>query len=216
VPAAVQQSQELDAGRLGDVAPPALVGAVRLVQGLAQLTPRAHPLTDRAQRVWVASIKAARAPTGWPNGLTANTRGDQPVRVGSSELETLALREDHPLKRIAAAVAVVALLCTASAGAATVPEKQAIGSAKQYLALTAFSRLGLIQQLVVGSGYPKRVATYAVDSLRVNYNTQAVKSAKQYLTLTHFSCSGMIQQLEIGSQFTKAQATYGAKKTHLC
>jgi hypothetical protein len=124
------------------------------------------------------------------------------------------------LKRIAAAVAVVALLCTASAGAATVPEKQAIGSAKQYLSISAFSRLGLIQQLSssAGDGYPHKVAVYAVDSLRENWYAQAVKDAKQYLKISHFSCSGMIQQLSssAGAQFTKAQAEYGARKARLC
>jgi hypothetical protein len=124
------------------------------------------------------------------------------------------------LKRIAAAVAVVGLLCTASAVAATFPEKQAIGSAKQYLSISAFSRLGLIQQLssAAGSGYPHKVAVYAVDSLHENWNAQALKAAKQYLKISHFSCSGMVQQLSssAGSQFTKAQAEYGAKKAHLC
>jgi hypothetical protein len=101
------------------------------------------------------------------------------------------------LKRIVAAVIVVAFLCTASAGAATFAEKQAIGSAKQYLSVSAFSRLGLIQQLSskAGSGYPHKVAVYAVDSLHENWYAQAVKDAKQYLKVSHFSCSGMVQQL---------------------
>jgi Host cell surface-exposed lipoprotein len=130
------------------------------------------------------------------------------------------MRRGSPLKRIAAAVAVVALLCTASAGAATVPEKQAIGAAKQYLALSGFSRLGLISQLSskVADGYPHKVAVYAVNSLHENWNAQAVRVAKQYLKLSHFSCSGMVEQLSssVADQFTKAQAEYGAKKAHLC
>lgn len=125
------------------------------------------------------------------------------------------------MKRIAAMTAVIAFLLTAaSAGAATVPEKNAIRAAKQYLSFEAFSKLGLIQQLSssAGDGYPHKVAVYAVNSLHENWNNEAVKSAKAYLKLEAFSCSGMIQQLSssAGDQYTKAQAEYAAKKVHLC
>jgi Host cell surface-exposed lipoprotein len=125
------------------------------------------------------------------------------------------------LKRIAAAtVAVVCLLAATSAGAVTGQEKSAIRAAKNYLSISAFSKLGLIQQLSssAGDGYPHKVAVAAVDSLKVNWNTEAVKAAKNYLKISAFSCSGLIQQLDssAGDQYTVAQATYGAKKAGAC
>lgn len=96
----------------------------------------------------------------------------------------------------------------------TQQEQSAVAAAKQYLAEMPFSRLGLIAQLDSpdGSGYPVNVATVAVDSMTVNWDTEAVEAAKSYLAMSPFSCSGLIQQLDSpdGSQFTVAQATYGA------
>ncbi|NKQ53900.1 hypothetical protein HFP15_13520 [Amycolatopsis sp. K13G38] len=96
----------------------------------------------------------------------------------------------------------------------------AMNSAQSYLSLSAFSRNGLIRQLSsqAGEGYPKDVATDAVDRLNVDWNQQAVKSAQQYLDMTSFSCSGLIQQLSssAGEGFTQAQATYGAHQTPAC
>lgn len=98
--------------------------------------------------------------------------------------------------------------------------QSAMDSAQSYLSFSAFSRNGLIRQLSsqAGEGYPKDVATDAVDRLNIDWNQQAVKSAQQYLDLTSFSCSGLIQQLSssAGEGFTKAQATYGAHQTPAC
>lgn len=99
-------------------------------------------------------------------------------------------------------------------------EQQAIGAAQDYLSFTAFSRDGLIRQLSssAGDGYPKDVATAAVDSLGEDWNAEAAKAAANYLSLTHFSCSGLIQQLDssAGDEYTVAQATYGAHQTSAC
>ncbi|MEV6644247.1 Ltp family lipoprotein [Amycolatopsis sp. NPDC051371] len=98
--------------------------------------------------------------------------------------------------------------------------EQARASAQNYLSFTAFSRNGLIRQLSssAGDGFPKDVATQAVDSLSVDWNAQAVKSAENYLSFTSFSCSGLKQQLSssAGDGFTKAQAAYGAGQTAAC
>lgn len=83
-----------------------------------------------------------------------------------------------------------------------------------------FSRLGLIQQLSsqAGEGYSLADATFAVDSLHVDWNAQAVLSAKNYLSTMSFSCSGLVEQLSssAGEQFTLAQAQYGAKAAGIC
>lgn len=102
----------------------------------------------------------------------------------------------------------------------TGPQKNAVRSAKQYLAMAGFSRDGLIQQLSseAGEGYMVADATYAVDSLNIDWNQEAVKSAKQYLSIRGFSCKGLIQQLSssAGEKYTVSQATYGAQQTGAC
>ncbi len=108
---------------------------------------------------------------------------------------------------------------TTSSGS-SVPEQNAINSAKQYLQTQAFSKQGLIDQLdsSFGDKFPAGVATAAVNSLNVNWDAEAVQAAKQYLQTESFSCQGLIQQLSssFGSKFTPAQAQYGAQKVGLC
>ncbi|MFD8495909.1 Ltp family lipoprotein [Amycolatopsis sp. NPDC059657] len=93
-------------------------------------------------------------------------------------------------------------------------------SAESYLSISGFSRAGLIKQLSsqAGDGYPKDVATQAVDSLHIDWNAQAAKSAQSYLDIQPFSCSGLVNQLSssAGDGYTKAQATYGAHQTAAC
>jgi hypothetical protein len=93
-------------------------------------------------------------------------------------------------------------------------QQDAVGAAKDYLEFTAFSKKGLIRQLSsdAGSGFSKKDATAAVESMDVDWKEQAVKAAKQYRDTIHFSRKGLIQQLEsdAGSAFTHDQAVYGA------
>jgi hypothetical protein len=106
-----------------------------------------------------------------------------------------------------------------SADAATTAQRQAIGSAHDYLRFSAFSKQGLIDQLdsKYGEGYSKRVATYAVNHISVNWNKQATRSAREYLRYSHFSRAGLIDQLEspYGEKFTHAQAVYGVNHVGL-
>lgn len=102
----------------------------------------------------------------------------------------------------------------------TGPQANARRSAEQYLAMTGFSRRGLIDQLSsdAGDGYSVADATAAVDSMTVNWNENAVRSAKQYLGMSGFSCKGLIQQLSssAGDKYTVDQATYGARQAGAC
>jgi hypothetical protein len=82
-------------------------------------------------------------------------------------------------------------------------------AAQNYLKLMGFSRKGLIDQLLF-EGYSKSDATKAVDSLKVNWNTQAVKVAKNYVKLMPFSRQGLIDQLMFDG-FSSSQAAAGAK-----
>ncbi|CAB3687280.1 MULTISPECIES: Ltp family lipoprotein [Achromobacter] len=116
----------------------------------------------------------------------------------------------------------LATLGTTSAWAQelTIPQKNAVRSAKQYLSFSGFSRSGLIQQLSsdAGDGYKVADATIAVDSLKVDWNKQAARSAQNYVDMTGFSCKGLIQQLSssAGDRYTKSEATYGAKAVGVC
>lgn len=98
--------------------------------------------------------------------------------------------------------------------------ENATGAARDYLnGGSGFSRQGLIDQLTsdFGDGFPRKVATAAVDSLHVDWNEQAALAARGYLESGHFSRKGLIEQLEsnYGAQFTHAQAVYGVKKAGL-
>lgn len=102
----------------------------------------------------------------------------------------------------------------------TPSQQQAVRSAESYLDFTAFSRLGLIDQLSseFGGQFPLDDATVAVDSLTIDWNEQAAQSAQSYLDFTGFSCQGLIDQLssEFGGQFSVEQATYGATQAGIC
>lgn len=91
-------------------------------------------------------------------------------------------------------------------------QDNAIQSARDYLDYSAFSRSGLIGQLEY-EGYSTADATFAVDSLDVDWDEQAYMSAKAYLEYSSFSLSGLIEQLEYEG-FSNAQAKYGAEKAY--
>jgi hypothetical protein len=95
----------------------------------------------------------------------------------------------------------------------TVSQSNARESADSYLDVSAFSREGLIEQLEF-EGFSNADATYAVDSLGVDWNEQAAKSAQQYLDVSSFSRSGLIDQLKFEG-FTQEQAEYGVNAVGL-
>ena len=92
---------------------------------------------------------------------------------------------------------------------ATLGEKNALNTAKQYLNYTAFSYKGLVEQLEF-EGYTSEEAKFGADNCGADWNEQAAKCAQQYMDYTSFSRSGLIDQLEYEG-FTKEQAEYGAK-----
>jgi hypothetical protein len=62
-------------------------------------------------------------------------------------------------------------------------------------------------------GFSTSDATFAVDSLSVDWNEQAAKKAEEYLAYTSFSRSGLVQQLQYEG-FTPEQAEYGASQKY--
>jgi hypothetical protein len=90
---------------------------------------------------------------------------------------------------------------------ARVPQQRPQHAGIGYLDMEGFSRQGLIKQLVYDN-YSTEDATFAVDSIAVNWNEQAARSAKQYLSMEGFSHGGLVNQLEYDG-YTPAQAEYG-------
>lgn len=105
------------------------------------------------------------------------------------------------------------------APAYTTSQEQAILAAESYLAMSGFSKKGLIKQLSskYGEGFPLKDAIFAAEHVKVNWYLEAVESARSYLELGGFSRYSLIRQLEspYGEQFTHAQAVYAANKVGL-
>ncbi len=95
----------------------------------------------------------------------------------------------------------------------SVSQANAVRTANDYLDYMAFSRSGLIGQLEY-EGYSTEDATYAVDTITVDWNQQAAETAMNYLEYTSFSRSGLIDQL-LYEGFTAEQAEYGVSQTGL-
>lgn len=96
----------------------------------------------------------------------------------------------------------------------TPSQQNAVRSAESYLELMGFSRQGLIDQLEFEQ-YSTSDATFAVDSLTVDWNAEAAESAASYLETMAFSCGSLIDQLEF-ENFTPEQAAFGAGQTGIC
>jgi hypothetical protein len=100
----------------------------------------------------------------------------------------------------------------------TSAQKNAVGSAQNYLDLSGFSKRGLIQQLSssAGDGYARKDAVFAVNHLSPDWNKEAVQSAKNYLDISPMSKTALIEQLSssAGDGFTRAQAEYAANKVY--
>jgi pyruvate/2-oxoglutarate dehydrogenase complex dihydrolipoamide acyltransferase (E2) component len=167
----------------------------------------------------VAGIGISLANNGANNSkLAANTGNtSQPQATTTAKATATAAAT---AKATATAAATAKAAPTPAGPTLTNQQQNAARSARQYLDISAFSRLGLIDQLSssYGEGYAVQDATVAVDSLNVDWNAEAVQSAEAYLKISPFSCNGLIQQLDsaAGEKFTVAQATYGAKQAGAC
>jgi colicin import membrane protein len=71
-----------------------------------------------------------------------------------------------------------------------------------------FSRQGLIEQLEF-EGHSTEDATYAVDSLDVDWYEQAARVAQSYLDVMPFSRQGLVDQL-VFEGFSSEEAAHGA------
>jgi len=115
--------------------------------------------------------------------------------------------------KVAAAKAAAAAAAKAAANRLTPAQENAKRKAESYLEMAGFSRSGLIDQLKY-EGFSTKDAQVAVDSLKVNWNTEAEQKAKSYTDMSGFSRSGLIGQLMFEG-FTKTQAAHGADSVGL-
>lgn len=83
----------------------------------------------------------------------------------------------------------------------------AIDCAQDYVNLMAFSRQRLISQLEY-EGYSNEAAVYAVDNIRVDWNSECAECAQDYLDFMSFSRQGLYDQLAYEG-FTDEQIQYG-------
>jgi hypothetical protein len=88
---------------------------------------------------------------------------------------------------------------------------EAVGAAESYLAFTAFSKKGLIDQLAF-DGFSEKDATAAIAVLTIDWNDQAAQKADSYLDFMAFSKEGLTDQLKFDG-FTSKQATAGVAAT---
>lgn len=92
----------------------------------------------------------------------------------------------------------------------TLAQRNAVGSAESYLRFSAFSRQGLIDQLVF-EDYSREDATYAVDKVNPDWFEQAALKAESYLEFSSFSRQGLIDQL-LFEGFSQQEAVYGVEQ----
>ena len=89
----------------------------------------------------------------------------------------------------------------------TLGMKNALGRAGDYLAFTSFSKPGLKHQLEY-EGFTSAEASYAVNHIVVDWNTQCASKAQSYLDFSHFSRQRLKEQLEYEG-FTASEIAYG-------
>ena len=86
----------------------------------------------------------------------------------------------------------------------TMGEAQALKKAQQYLAISAFSYEGLIEQLIYDK-FSEDEAKYAADRCGADWLEQAITKAETYLKISSFSRDGLMDQLQYdGFSYTEA------------
>jgi hypothetical protein len=95
----------------------------------------------------------------------------------------------------------------------TLSQENARKMAETYLSSMAFSRTGLIEQLVF-EGFSNEDAAYGTDAVGADWMNQAALMAETYLASMSFSRSGLVEQL-VFEGFTPEEAEFGVASTGL-
>lgn len=162
------------------------------------------------------TASATPAPTKDPAVAAAEAEAAAKAKADADAAAKAKAEADAAAKAKAdadAAAAKAAAEAEAAAKKGTISQQSAQRKAGDYLKFTAFSRSGLIDQLVFEK-FSVDDATWAVDHMTIDYNEQAAKKAKDYLKFTSFSRSGLVDQL-LFEGYTPEQAEYGASTTGL-
>lgn len=181
---------------------------VSAAQTTASATPTPTPSKDPA-------VAAAEAKASAEASAKAKADADAAAKAKADADAAAKAQADAAAKAKAEADAAAKAQAEAEAAAkrGTISQQNAKGKASDYLKFTAFSRTGLIDQLVFEK-FSAEDATWAVDHMTIDWNDQAAKKAKDYLKFTSFSRPGLVDQL-LFEGFTPEQAEYGASTTGL-
>ena len=117
------------------------------------------------------------------------------------------------MKKILILSGILLLVCVSAFGA-TMGERNALASAKQYLSVMSFSYSGLMEQLEQFDEYSHAEAEYAVKNCGADWNEQAARKVTEYLKVMPMSRKGMIEQLTQFDGFTREQAVYGVDQSY--
>ncbi|MFX1818470.1 Ltp family lipoprotein [Pseudarthrobacter sp. CC4] len=179
--------------------------------------PSSAPAASSPKVVTAAQTASATpAPTKDPAVAAAEAEAAAKAKAEADAAAKAKAEADAAAKAQAAADAAAAKAAAEAEAAAkkgTISQQSAQRKAGDYLKFTAFSRSGLIDQLVFEK-FSVDDATWAVDHMTIDYNEQAAKKAKDYLKFTSFSRSGLVDQL-LFEGYTPEQAEYGASTTGL-
>jgi hypothetical protein len=159
---------------------------------------------------------AVAALSACAGGDSARTATDTPTTPATTTTTTT----NAPVPTTTAAPVIIPTTTEAPVTPDYTPAQQnAIRSAESYLAMTGFSRAGLIEQLSseYGEKFAMADSVFAVDNIVADWNAEAVESATSYMEISGFSRAGLIEQLssEYGAGFTLEQATYAADQLGL-
>jgi hypothetical protein len=161
----------------------------------------------------VVILIAIAAAAGSSSKKTTNLSADSSSQAPMTTPASTAPAPPVTAPRVTAPPATAPPATGRSLAGETTSQANARQKAADYLDYDAFSRSGLIKQLMY-EGFTEADATYGVDAQNANWNEQAAKKAADYLNYDSFSRDSLIQQLEYEG-FTPTQAQYGVSTTGL-
>lgn len=135
-----------------------------------------------------------------------------------STRDTAATSAARPESSVPAAAGADAPEAGASDSGVSAESKNALRSAKNYIAFAGFSQARLYDQLTsdYADKYSAEAAQYAIDNIDADWNEEALQAAQNYVDTMPFSRAKLYQQLTSDSadKFTAEQAQYAVDNVH--
>jgi len=173
-------------------------------------TTQGEPAPSDSPKPTTAPVETSPEPT---SEELAEIAAQEAAEKATKDAEDAAAAEATAAAEAQKAADAAAAAAAEEAARGTVSQQNSLRTAESYLDYSAFSRSGLVDQLVF-EGFSVEDANWGVDRVIVDWNEQAAKSAKNYLEYTSFSRSGLIDQL-LFEGFTQEQAEFGVSQTGL-